>query len=341
MDSLSKPSILFAKPLVQSNKTAVQFGQSVSVATEYEESLDTFSKTQRDPHRLIIRHLTSTGDTQEIYRDGLDWAEDLESRMSDVIDELSRGGLKTFDRFEGAVIGAYGKIRGEQTGKPRIDYESYDSFHAEGYGENFGQQASKLRSKGSGKVYQFNYEYQGKSIPVAKFEAEYKESIDRIWHRIFPAHPDQHNEIKQALGDLYESILDLKPKIDAEMEKDSPELDDLWHQAIEEVAEFHWLFTQTMPYQRGSAGIADTMTKILFDHLGIATCRWKEGFRPDLQAFTTSLEEFKKDYASYFEQAPAFYSKLNYDAVIPSTSRKKEKENSTEKPKRLLARLFG
>ena len=76
-----------------------------------------------------------------------------------------------------------------------------------------------------------------------------------------------------------------------------------------DVAEIHWYFTQVMPYRNGSAGIADVLTKTIYESLGVQVSPWKKGIAPDLEALVTPLDEFVKNYESYFTKSPYFMEK--------------------------------
>ncbi len=56
-----------------------------------------------------------------------------------------------------------------------------------------------------------------------------------------------------------------------------------------------------MPYQRGSAGAADAITKALFEIKGISVGAWKEGVAVDRLAMVTSLKDLIKKYRSLFD----------------------------------------
>ena len=67
------------------------------------------------------------------------------------------------------------------------------------------------------------------------------------------------------------------------------------------VAEWHWWMAQAMPWNRGSAGIVDAATKSLLYAHGIVPGRWKPGVSPDIKAFDHTLEDFVREYRSYFD----------------------------------------
>lgn len=75
---------------------------------------------------------------------------------------------------------------------------------------------------------------------------------------------------------------------------------------IDNIAELHWLLCQAAPFDRGSAGIADLITKSLFEAKRIQVSPWKKSIVPDLEALTTPLEIFKSRYASFFQKRPKY-----------------------------------
>lgn len=71
-----------------------------------------------------------------------------------------------------------------------------------------------------------------------------------------------------------------------------------------QIGEIHWFFAQATPYYRGSAGIADILTKAIYESLDIQVSPWKKGIAPDLEAFVTDLEDYKNNYSNLFEKPP-------------------------------------
>lgn len=54
---------------------------------------------------------------------------------------------------------------------------------------------------------------------------------------------------------------------------------------VETVGQIHWWLTQAAPFRRGSAGIADMLTKSILLRQGIEVSPWAEGISPDLDGF--------------------------------------------------------
>lgn len=75
---------------------------------------------------------------------------------------------------------------------------------------------------------------------------------------------------------------------------------------VNNIAELHWLLCQIAPFNRGNAGIADLVTKSLFEAKSIQVSPWKKDVVPDLEALTTPLEVFKSRYASFFQKRPKY-----------------------------------
>lgn len=70
------------------------------------------------------------------------------------------------------------------------------------------------------------------------------------------------------------------------------------------IASFHWLFAQMTPFGRGSAGVADVLSKSLFEAKRIQVSPWVKDTAPDLEALTTPLENFREKYINLFEEKP-------------------------------------
>ncbi|MFA4874070.1 MAG: hypothetical protein WC956_02135 [bacterium] len=69
---------------------------------------------------------------------------------------------------------------------------------------------------------------------------------------------------------------------------------------IKAVAQLHWWLAHAMPFNRGSAGITDTLTKAIFYSKGIFPGRWRDDVSPDIKAFHLTLAQFVEQYPSLF-----------------------------------------
>ena len=67
------------------------------------------------------------------------------------------------------------------------------------------------------------------------------------------------------------------------------------------IAKVHYWTSQSMPFARGSAAIADATVKILMLTRGYKLRRWKQGVSPDYEAFFRSEDDFVSNYNSFFE----------------------------------------
>lgn len=71
-------------------------------------------------------------------------------------------------------------------------------------------------------------------------------------------------------------------------------------------AQIHWWYSHAMPYRRGSAAIADMLTKTIFQYHDITTPRWRHGISPDIEAFCRPLTDFVEAYPNFFISRPLF-----------------------------------
>ena len=55
-----------------------------------------------------------------------------------------------------------------------------------------------------------------------------------------------------------------------------------------------------MPYTRGSAGIADCLTRSLYKALGEDVPIFKKGIGLDLEAFARNLDDYQANWDSFF-----------------------------------------
>lgn len=67
------------------------------------------------------------------------------------------------------------------------------------------------------------------------------------------------------------------------------------------IGKIHWCLAQGMPFLRGSAAIAEVITKSLFESLRIQIKPWKNSFSPDLEAFIRSSDDYSNNYRSFFK----------------------------------------
>lgn len=101
---------------------------------------------------------------------------------------------------------------------------------------------------------------------------------------------------------------ELIPRLMEELQKVYQSIVKAKDESIEEVtskiAQFHWLFVQTTPFERGSAGIADVLSKSLFEAKEIQVSPWVKDTAPDLEALTTPIEKFRENYINLFDEKP-------------------------------------
>lgn len=104
--------------------------------------------------------------------------------------------------------------------------------------------------------------------------------------------------------------------------KELPKTPENLQKTIDKIATLHWLFSVAMPYRRGSAGIADILTKALFDHLEIETPCWRLDNSPDLEAMATpKVKDFVAIYPLLFEE-PLRYKATNLVEMRPQAPAK-------------------
>lgn len=71
--------------------------------------------------------------------------------------------------------------------------------------------------------------------------------------------------------------------------------------AEDNIAQIHFLLTNSMPYRRGTSGIANILSRSLYKSLGIDIPPVKHGIALDLEAFCQSLEDYKKNWNMFFD----------------------------------------
>ena len=108
-------------------------------------------------------------------------------------------------------------------------------------------------------------------------------------------------QMLEAANQVFIKLRTLKTKIDqGKVQKDAATLKEV----IDSVAEIEWILSQTWPYGRGSGGIADLTTKVIFDWFGINTPVFKVNTNPNIVALITPLAEFQQSYPTLFRKKP-------------------------------------
>jgi Avirulence protein len=67
------------------------------------------------------------------------------------------------------------------------------------------------------------------------------------------------------------------------------------------LAEIHWMLAHAMPADRLRAATSETALRAIARATGAELPPFRKGVVPDLEAFVTPLDQFKKNYASLFE----------------------------------------
>lgn len=73
------------------------------------------------------------------------------------------------------------------------------------------------------------------------------------------------------------------------------------NEITQDAAKIHWLLSQTAPFYRGSAGIADIFCKSLFESKNIQVSPYKHNIDPNLEAFMQNIDEYTNNYQNFFQ----------------------------------------
>ncbi|MCC8448119.1 XopAH/AvrB family type III secretion system effector [Xanthomonas translucens] len=73
---------------------------------------------------------------------------------------------------------------------------------------------------------------------------------------------------------------------------------------IQTLGHMHWLLANAMPDKRGSGAKSEMCIRAIGTSLGLTMPPFKHGVIPDLEAFVTPMEEFRRGYAALFESPP-------------------------------------
>ena len=69
-------------------------------------------------------------------------------------------------------------------------------------------------------------------------------------------------------------------------------------------AEIRWLLAHATPWMRGSDAIANAFIRAMYKSIGIKLYPLKKGVSLDLEAYCTELEDYKKNFSTYFTKPP-------------------------------------
>ena len=70
------------------------------------------------------------------------------------------------------------------------------------------------------------------------------------------------------------------------------------------IAEIRWIMAHATPWERGSDAISNTFIRAIYKAMGIKTFPLKKGVSLDLEAYCTNLNDYKKNFSSYFSKEP-------------------------------------
>ncbi len=70
------------------------------------------------------------------------------------------------------------------------------------------------------------------------------------------------------------------------------------------IAEIRWILAHSTPWLRGSDAISNVFMRSIYKAIGIKSYPLKKGISLDLEAYCTELDEYKKNFPSYFEKPP-------------------------------------
>lgn len=220
--------------------------------------------------------------TNPMKRD-LAWAEGVLSIVELAV--TRRPNVKTAEELLDFLAGEYHELMGGDFGLPRIstpDLAIHEAYY-------------------QAKARQFLQEVPATSR-TAQFEALSDEPIDLTttryinrnkvlaWTVVSPAFiPDILAQVNRVYQDV------LNPDVPLALDR-----------IVEKVGLMHYLLAHAMPYERGSAAIADMFSKTILDSLGIKTAPWKPGIAPDKEAFSAMPLDYAKNYHMLFQLRPTY-----------------------------------
>ena len=121
--------------------------------------------------------------------------------------------------------------------------------------------------------------------------------IPELGLMVHPKASQSYDAGMRHINDRYQELTPFIEKVNSGQPLSKAEL----KQAKAKIAEIHYLLANIMPYRRGSAGIADAMTRALCKSLGIDLPPLKKGVALDLEAFHLNLDEYIDKWDSFFD----------------------------------------
>lgn len=76
------------------------------------------------------------------------------------------------------------------------------------------------------------------------------------------------------------------------------------NEANNSIAEIRWILAHATPWERGSDAISNTFIRSIYKAMGVKAYPLKRGVSLDLEAYCTNLDEYKRNFASYFSKKP-------------------------------------
>lgn len=109
----------------------------------------------------------------------------------------------------------------------------------------------------------------------------------------------EQSKINNSLEVVFNDFQKLFPKYlnqDAK-KKDLPDINST-------IAEIRWILAHATPWVRGSDAISNAFMRAIYKAAGVKTFPVKEGISLDLEAYCTTLSDYKKCFPKYFEKPP-------------------------------------
>ncbi len=191
------------------------------------------------------------------------------------------------EQFGNNMIGGYGVIRDSNI----VQGYNYDSnqLQTSFYSGKYSYFKDKLiKSSNTLDKKCFQYNKTSKEFPLAKTTKVmyYNKGNDQF---AFLLHPSGADNITYA-QDVYQKLINT----------DNPSEKFI----IDSVAKMHWLLATNAPFQRGSDSISSGLSKAIFQAYDIQISPLKKGISIDFEAFSTNMEDFVKNYSTFFKAKP-------------------------------------
>jgi hypothetical protein len=146
-----------------------------------------------------------------------------------------------------------------------------------------------------------------KSVKVDYWDPHTRTDYRIKW--LFPRSSELKEAVQGRIDKLFGEVMATKT---------TPHSVESLNETLSRVAEMEWLNANLWKYARGSAGISQLEARTWLEAAGIDSGRYKKMVDPNLEALIRPLDDFRRAYPTFFEEAPNYFRQpVHIPQVIP------------------------